>query len=101
MEARAAVDLSWIPLGAGAHLVRLSGMVYEAIAARLHRRPPLDLYHSALIVQTPTGRFTIEQTPVIDGRGEERGVAVVGPVGVRAAGGSACSGTRSGAGATG
>jgi hypothetical protein len=101
MEAPAAVDLSWIPLGAGAHVVRLSGMVYEAIAARLHRRPPLDLYHSALIVQTPTGRFTIEQTPAIDGRGESAGSPWWARSGCAPPEGSACSGTRSGAGATG
>ena len=32
------VDLYWIPLGAGAHVVRISGRMYEAIAARLQRR---------------------------------------------------------------
>ena len=45
----AAVDLYWLPLGAGRHFVRLNGRVYEAFAARLQRRPACDLYHSALI----------------------------------------------------
>jgi hypothetical protein len=40
-----AIDLYWLPLGAGGHFVRLNGLVYEAVAARLARRPPLDLYH--------------------------------------------------------
>lgn len=44
----ARVDLYWLPLGAGGHSVRLNGRVYEAIAARLERRPSCDLYHSAL-----------------------------------------------------
>jgi hypothetical protein len=82
VEPRAYVDLYWIPLGAGAHVVRLSGKVFEAIAAWIERRPRYDLYHSALIAQLPEGRFVIEQTPVIDGLGRERGVAVEGPVGM-------------------
>ena len=50
------VDLYWLPLGAGGHSVRLNGRVYEAVAARLERRPPCDLYHSALEVHVPEGR---------------------------------------------
>jgi hypothetical protein len=79
----AAVDLYWIPLGAGAHVVRLCGRLYEEIAARAHRRPRQDLYHSALVIDVPAGRFVIEMTPVVDGHGEQRGVVVEGPVGVR------------------
>ena len=55
-EPHAYVDLYWIPLGAGAHVVRLSGKLVEAIAARIQRRPRHDLYHSALIAQLPEGR---------------------------------------------
>jgi hypothetical protein len=80
------VDLYWIPLGAGQHVVRLSGKLFEAIGARLQRRRPCDLYHSALVIVVPEGRFTIEQTPVPDVRGERRGVVVEGPVGTRLAG---------------
>ena len=40
----AALDLYWLPLGAGGHFVRLSGRLYEALAARLERRTPRDLY---------------------------------------------------------
>ena len=42
-----------LPLGAGAHVVRLSGRAFEATTARLQRRPPSDLHHSALEVVTP------------------------------------------------
>ena len=35
----APVDLSWIPLGAGARVVRFNGVVYEAISAMIQRRP--------------------------------------------------------------
>jgi hypothetical protein len=82
----AAVDLYWIPLGAGQHVVRLSGRLFEAISAGVQRRHPCDLYHSALIVVAPEGRFVIEQTPVPDRHGERRGVVVEGSVGSRLAG---------------
>jgi hypothetical protein len=82
----AAIDLYWLPLGAGGHCVRLNGHVYEAVAARLGRRPVCDLYHSALEVHAPEGRFTIEQTPIRTGDGPERGVVGTGSVGSRWAG---------------
>ena len=82
----ATVDLYWIPLGAGGRVVRLSGRLFEAIGARLHRRRPGELYHSALVVVCPEGRFVIEQTPVPDQNGEERGAVVEGAVGTRFAG---------------
>jgi hypothetical protein len=61
--------------------VRLNGRVYEAVAARLQRRPACDLYHSALQVYVPEGRFVIEQTPVPDADGAARGVVAEGAVG--------------------
>jgi hypothetical protein len=80
----AAVDLYWLPLGAGGHSVRWNGRAFEAVAARLQRRSVRDLYHSALEVRLPaTGRFVIEQAPIPDGRGMERGVVAEGPVGAR------------------
>jgi hypothetical protein len=83
---RAGIDLYWLPLGAGGNFVRLNGRIYEAMKARLDRRPIFDLYHSGLQVFVPEGRYTIEQTPVVDGRGRERGVVAEGPVGARWAG---------------
>jgi hypothetical protein len=83
----AAVDLYWLPLGAGGRSVRLNGRVVEAVAARLEGRAACDLYHSALEVRLPEGRFVIEQTPSspTSKRGE-RGVVVEGAVGSRWAG---------------
>jgi hypothetical protein len=81
----AAVDLYWIPLGAGQHVVRLSGKLFEAISARLQGRRRCDLYHSALAVAVPEGRFVIEQTPVPDSNGARRGAVLEGPVGTRLA----------------
>jgi hypothetical protein len=76
----AAVDLFWIPLGAGAHVVRLSGRSFEALSAAARRRPRRDLYHSALEVVVPRGRFTIEMTPVPRSTAP-RGAVLEGPVG--------------------
>ena len=85
-DPEASVDLYWLPLGAGGHSVRLNGRIFEAMAARLGRRPPCDLYHSALVVHVPEGRFVIEQAPIQDGNGEQRGVVAEGAVGSRWAG---------------
>lgn len=82
-----AADLFWIPLGAGGHVVRLNGKVYERLIALRERRPPLDLYHAALVVVVPEGRFAIEIGPVPNAASHERGVVAGGPVGSRLAGG--------------
>jgi hypothetical protein len=79
------IDLYWLPLGAGGHSVRWNGRVFEWFAARLAHRDRCDLYHSALEVQVPEGRFVIEQAPAWSER-SERGVVAEGAVGARAAG---------------
>ena len=80
------VSLYWIPLGAGGHSVRWNGAVYEAVVAALERRSRRDLYHSALEVVLPSGRYMVEMTPVPDARADLRGVVAEGPVGLRSAG---------------
>jgi hypothetical protein len=77
------IDLYWLPLGAGGHFVRANGRLYEAVKARLERRRPFDLYHSALEVRVPDGRFVIEQAPIRTSDGPDRGVVAQGPVGSR------------------
>ncbi len=79
----AAIDLFWLPLGAGGHFVRLNGRLYESVAARLHHRDARDLYHSAIQVSLDDETYVIEQTPVPDLSGESRGVVAVGAVGAR------------------
>jgi hypothetical protein len=81
-----AVDLYWLPLGAGGWFVRLNGRVYEAVAAGVQRRARCELYHSALEVRVPEGRYVVEQTPVRYGTAAERGVVAEGAVGSRLAG---------------
>ncbi len=83
---RAAVDLYWLPLGAGGRFVRFNGRVYEALAARVQRRPPCDLYHSALEVRVDGRRFVIEMAPIFDAPPAQRGVVASGAVGSRALG---------------
>jgi hypothetical protein len=67
-------------------VVRLSGKAYEAITALIERRSRFALFHTALEVAIPDGRFVIESAPIRDDRGRERGVVAEGPVGTRWAG---------------
>jgi hypothetical protein len=85
-ESKPAVDLYWLPLGAGGHSVRLNGRVFEAIAARIDHRDRCDLYHSALLVRVADETFVIEQGPVWQNLPPDRGVVAEGAVGARAAG---------------
>ena len=80
------VELFWLPLGAGGHVVRACGRIYEAISALAARRPRRDLYHAALRIGLPDGSYVIEQTPVPDRGGELRGVVAGGAVGAPWAG---------------
>jgi hypothetical protein len=81
-----AVNLYWIPLGAGGHSVRLNGRVFEAIEAARQRRERCDLYHAALIVELDGDRYTIEIAPSPDADEASRGVVAMGAVGSRYAG---------------
>ena len=81
---QASVELYWLPLGAGGWFVRLNGRIWEAIHARLERKRPLDLFHTALVVHVPEGRYVVENCwPIPDADGPARGVLVEGPVGSR------------------
>lgn len=51
------VNLYWIPLGAGDHIVRVSGKLYEAFKGISERRPRAALYHSASEITLPGDRF--------------------------------------------
>src|SRR4051794_36671478 len=82
---RVSLDLYWIPLGAGGWFVKRNGRLYEALVAWRDGRPRRDLYHSALQVLVPEGRFVIEQAPVPGHGSAPRGVVAEGPVGLREA----------------
>jgi hypothetical protein len=77
------VYLYWLPLGAGARVVRISGRIFETLLALIQRRPRRALYHSTLIAITEAP-FVIEMTPIPDSHGrEDRGVVAEGVVGTR------------------
>jgi hypothetical protein len=78
-----AVDLYWIPLGAGGHSVRFNGRVFEAIQAARQHRQRCDLYHAALVVELNGDRYTIELAPSPDADEASRGVVATGAVGSR------------------
>ncbi|MEU8609470.1 hypothetical protein AB0C29_15860 [Actinoplanes sp. NPDC048791] len=77
------VSVYWLPLGAGGHVVRWNGRLYEAFAARRDHRPAADLYHCALEVVVGTDRYVIEMAPVWATGATGRGVVLRGPVGLR------------------
>jgi hypothetical protein len=79
----AAVDLYWIPLGAGGHSVRFNGRIFETIEAARQHRQRCDLYHSALIVELDGDRYTIEIAPSPDADEATRGAVATGAVGSR------------------
>ena len=79
----AAVDLYWIPLGAGGHSVRFNGRVFEALVAARERRARCDIYHVALVVELDGERYAIELAPSPDADEASRGVVNTGAVGSR------------------
>jgi hypothetical protein len=79
----AAVDLYWIPVGAGGHFVRFNGRLFEALEAARQHRQRCDLYHAALVVELAGDRYTIELAPSPDAKEQSRGVVATGPVGSR------------------
>jgi hypothetical protein len=81
---QASIELYWLPVGAGGWFVKLNGRIWEAMHALWQRRGPLDLYHTALVVGVPGGRYVVENCwPIPDADGPARGVLVEGPVGSR------------------
>jgi hypothetical protein len=61
--------------------VRANGILYEAGAALVQRRPRCDLYHAALRVQAGRDRYVIEMAPAWTEGGH--GAVAEGPVGSR------------------
>jgi hypothetical protein len=77
------LDLFWLPLGAGGHVVRWNGRVYEWLSARREGRAPLDLYHAGLMVCSDDVTYAVEMGPVWNVSDDDRGVVCEGPVGTR------------------
>jgi hypothetical protein len=79
----AAVYLYWIPLGAGDHVVKHVGHIYEALVAARDHRERCDLYHAALEVHVDGSRYVVESAPAWDRAAPDRGVVATGPVGLQ------------------
>ena len=77
------VDLFWLPLGAGGHVVRWNGRVYEWLSARRQHRAAVDLYHAGLMLHFGDITYAIEMGPVWNVSADDRGVVCEGPVGAR------------------
>ncbi len=80
------VQLWWIPVGAGGHIVIHTSRWWEHYRAHREHRPPRPLFHAALEVFDGRSRHTVEMTPAWGNRIRSRGVVVTGPVGMRALG---------------
>jgi len=79
----AAVELFWIPLGAGGRCVRFNGRVFEAVAAARRHRPRCHLYRAALVIAFDGATYTIEIAASPDADEVGRGVVATGAVGSR------------------
>lgn len=77
------LDLYWLPLGAGGHVVRWNGRAYEWLCARREHRVVQDLYHACLMLHDEDVTYTIEMGPVWNVPGTDRGVVLEGPVGTK------------------
>jgi hypothetical protein len=74
------VDLYWLPLGAGGHVVRWNGRLYESLAARREHRAAAPLYHSALQIRLGGTTYAVEMGPVWNVSAPDRGTVREGPV---------------------
>ena len=83
MASNAWVDLYWLPLGAGGHVVRWNGRVYETLVARREHRAPAPLFHSAMLITSGDTTYAVEMGPVWNVAEPERGAVCQGPVGAR------------------
>ena len=75
--------LSWIPLGAGGHVVAVCGRAFEHLSAVSEGRAVQPLFHAALQVTVDGVTWVIEMAPVWADAHAERGVVREGPVGLR------------------
>ena len=80
-EAR--INVWWLPVGAGGHVVIHTIRWWELIQARKERRAPRPLFHAALEVFVGDVPHLIEMAPAWGVPGPSRGVVATGPVGVR------------------
>lgn len=76
------VDLWWIPVGAGGHVVVHTSRWWESLRARRAHRRPRPLFHAALKVADGPDEYVVEMTPAWGQTRGPRGVVAQGPVGI-------------------
>lgn len=79
----AEVQLWWLPVGAGGHVVVHTSRWWERFHALLEHRPEQPLFHSALIVIRAREEYVIEMAPAWGKHSPSHGVVASGPVGLR------------------
>lgn len=75
------MEVYWLPLGAGRHVVGWNGRVYERLCAWRDHRAAQELYHAALQVWSGGTPTIIEMAPAWSLPDSQRGVVAQGPVG--------------------
>ncbi len=60
----ASADLFWLPLGAGGHVVRWNGLLYERWTARCENRASVALFHCGLMLRLDDITYAVEMGPV-------------------------------------
>lgn len=78
---RAHVNLWWLPVGAGGHVVIHTSRWWESMVAHREHRSPHPLFHAALEVFDGESRYTIEMAPAWGHPASFHGVVCRGPVG--------------------
>ena len=97
----AAVDLHWIPLGAGDAPSASTGGSSRPSKRRASIGSEAALYHAVLVVELTGDRYAIELAPSPDADGAGRGALVRALSGAVTSAGCACFATRSAAGMVG
>lgn len=77
------LQLWWLPVGAGGHVVKHTSRWWELAQARRNHRRPQPLFHSALIVSVNDVDHVIEMAPAWGRNDPARRVVATGPVGLR------------------
>ncbi|SDZ14931.1 hypothetical protein [Herbiconiux ginsengi] len=82
-EQQASANLTWLPVGAGGHVVVHTSRWWELYRARREHRAPCPLFHAALDVVAGERRHLVEMAPAWNVPAGERGVVATGAVGLR------------------
>lgn len=80
---KAEIQLWWLPVGAGGHVVIHTSRWWEHWHALREGRSPRPLFHAALQILAPAGRYAVEMAPAWGRSAGGPGVVATGPVGLR------------------